>query len=265
MLSAGFRSFPRKREIQRSGTRLRGDERNVIAAVANEGAKKSCRKHTNRWKHAEHAEHAAHSNRKVALVIAILALFLFLLRDAGKERADRSDRRQCRGLEILVLLPGQDRAPNHDTHRHRTDETHCRSRLGSGDQSRDGETDRGLAKNRRTLRIRAGDPRRPQGTVAERAKEAEESRDTFLAKYHAYEIASATFQIGIVLASAAVITEIIALAWLAGLLGAGGLAVMVIGFFAPHVLHHYEFAPMIAPRQGGEEGGSGGAAVGRLA
>ena len=73
--------------------------------------------------------------------------------------------------------------------------------------------------------------------LAERAKEAEENRNTFLAKYHAYEIASAAFQIGIVLASAAVITEIIALAWLAGLLGAGGLAVMALGILAPHVLH----------------------------
>ena len=45
--------------------------------------------------------------------------------------------------------------------------------------------------------------------LAERAKEAEENRNTALAKYHAYEIASAAFQIGIVLASAAVITEII--------------------------------------------------------
>jgi len=40
-----------------------------------------------------------------------------------------------------------------------------------------------------------------------------------------------------VLASAAVITEIIVLAWLSGLLGAGGLAVMALGLFAPHVLH----------------------------
>jgi hypothetical protein len=40
-----------------------------------------------------------------------------------------------------------------------------------------------------------------------------------------------------VLASASVITEIVALAWLSGLLGAGGLAVMALGLFAPHVLH----------------------------
>ena len=73
--------------------------------------------------------------------------------------------------------------------------------------------------------------------LSHRAKEAEEGRNTFLEKYHAYEIASAAFQIGIVLASASVITEIVALAWLSGLLGAGGLAVMALGLFAPHVLH----------------------------
>ena len=42
--------------------------------------------------------------------------------------------------------------------------------------------------------------------LAERAKEAEEERDLALAHYHHYELASAAFQIGIVLASAAVIT-----------------------------------------------------------
>ena len=55
--------------------------------------------------------------------------------------------------------------------------------------------------------------------LAARAKVAEESRDLAMAKYHHYEVASAAFQIGIVLASAAVITEVIGLAWLPGLLG----------------------------------------------
>ena len=57
-----------------------------------------------------------------------------------------------------------------------------------------------------------------------------------MAKYHHYEIASAAFQIGIVLASAAVITSMIALAWFAGLLGVAGLGVLAFGLFAPHLL-----------------------------
>ncbi|MBV9971609.1 MAG: DUF4337 family protein, partial [Xanthobacteraceae bacterium] len=60
---------------------------------------------------------------------------------------------------------------------------------------------------------------------------------TKLAQYHNYELASAAFQIGIVLCSAAVITGMALLAWLAG--GAGVIGVGLIGFglFAPHLLH----------------------------
>jgi len=50
-----------------------------------------------------------------------------------------------------------------------------------------------------------------EGTIelAERAKEMEKKRDIAMAKYHHYEVASAAFQIGIVLASATVITGMI--------------------------------------------------------
>jgi len=73
--------------------------------------------------------------------------------------------------------------------------------------------------------------------LAERAKEAEGKRDLALAKYHHYELASAAFQIGIVLASAAVITGIVALAWLGGALGILGLGLTALGLFAPHAVH----------------------------
>jgi hypothetical protein len=66
---------------------------------------------------------------------------------------------------------------------------------------------------------------------------AEAKRDTALERYHHYEIASAAFQIGIVLASATVITGIIALSFLAAGLGVLGLVFTAIGFLAPHTLH----------------------------
>ena len=68
------------------------------------------------------------------------------------------------------------------------------------------------------------------------ATEEEEDRDVSTAKYHHYEIASAAFQIGIVLCSAAVITGIMALVWFAGGLGVVGIVVMALGLFAPHIL-----------------------------
>jgi hypothetical protein len=73
--------------------------------------------------------------------------------------------------------------------------------------------------------------------LAERAKEAEDKRDLALAKYHHYELSSAAFQVGIVLASAAVITGAVALAWLGGALGIIGLVLMALGLFAPHAVH----------------------------
>jgi hypothetical protein len=78
-----------------------------------------------------------------------------------------------------------------------------------------------------------------EGTVelAERAKEAEGKRDTAMARYHHYEVASAAFQIGIVLASAAVITGMLLLTWLAGGLTVLGLGFLAIGLFAPHAVH----------------------------
>jgi len=78
-----------------------------------------------------------------------------------------------------------------------------------------------------------------EGTVelAERAKEAEHHRDTALAKYHQFEVASAAFQIGIVLASAAVITGMLLLTWLAGGLAVVGLFFLTVGAYAPHAVH----------------------------
>lgn len=73
--------------------------------------------------------------------------------------------------------------------------------------------------------------------MSARAVEAEHRRDTAMSRYHNYEIASAAFQIGIVLASAEVITGMIVLAWLSGGLGVIGLLFTFIGLFAPHAIH----------------------------
>jgi hypothetical protein len=71
--------------------------------------------------------------------------------------------------------------------------------------------------------------------LARRALEMEKARDKELNKYHYFEFASAALQIGIVLCSAAVITSIMLLVWLAGGLGIVGLGFMAMAFFFPHV------------------------------
>ena len=71
----------------------------------------------------------------------------------------------------------------------------------------------------------------------QQAKHAEEARDHALARYHHFEISSAAFQIGIVLASATIITGIMALAWLSAGVGVIGLILMGIGLLAPEAVH----------------------------
>jgi hypothetical protein len=85
------------------------------------------------------------------------------------------------------------------------------------------------------------EPEVQEGTVelAERAKMAEKNRDAALARYHHYEIASAAIQIGIVLASATIITGVIVLAWIAVGLGSIGVLFLAIGLFAPHAIHMF--------------------------
>ena len=73
--------------------------------------------------------------------------------------------------------------------------------------------------------------------LSARAIAAEKKRDDSLTRYHHYEIASAALQIGIVLASASVITGMIVLAFTAGGLGLLGIAIMGLGLFRPELLH----------------------------
>jgi hypothetical protein len=82
------------------------------------------------------------------------------------------------------------------------------------------------------------DPKAGNGRkeLEEKAKDAESERDVSMAKYHHYELASAAFQVGIVLGSAAVITGMVALAWIAGALGALGCVLTLLGLYAPHAV-----------------------------
>ena len=68
-------------------------------------------------------------------------------------------------------------------------------------------------------------------------KKAEEKRDKSLAAYHHYETASAAVQIAIVLASAEVITSVIALGWASAALGVVAVVFCVIGYFWPMSVH----------------------------
>jgi hypothetical protein len=72
--------------------------------------------------------------------------------------------------------------------------------------------------------------------LAARAKKSEKKRDQAMTKYHHFEISSAAFQIAIVLASASIVANLMALVWVSAAAGGIGLAIMGFGQFAPNAL-----------------------------
>ena len=73
--------------------------------------------------------------------------------------------------------------------------------------------------------------------LSHKAKTAEKKRDQALAAYHLFEYGAAALQLAIVLASAAVVTGAMILAWFAGGLGLIGGSFGLLGWFAPTLLH----------------------------
>jgi len=186
--------------------------------------------------HAEHAEHAAHSNKNVALLIAVLALFLAFSETLGKSSQTSAITYNVATNDLWSFFQAK-------TIRSTVLTTAAEQAQVEADRTTDADSKAKLAKLvegwKKTVARYNDEPETGEGRkqLAERAKEAEEKRELALARYHQYEFASAAFQIGIVLASSAVITGIVALAYLAASVGIGGLGFMALGLWFPHALH----------------------------
>ena len=185
---------------------------------------------------AENAEHAAGANKQIALLIAIMALFLSLSEMLGKSAnteaitlnikvSDTWNFFQAKNIRRTVVLSA-------------AEEMKVQA-IRVGDTASKAAMDKQIDEWQKTAARYRSEPETREGTteLAQRAMEAEHERDTALAQYHNYEIASAAFQIGIVLCSAAVITGMFLLVWVAGGVAILGVAFTALGLFAPHALH----------------------------
>ena len=185
--------------------------------------------------HAEHVEHAAHSNKKIALLISVLALFLAFSETLGKSAQTKAITDnvatndtwsffQAKAIRISVLT------------------TAIEQMQVQTEWVTDADTKARLQKRiedwKKTVARYEDDPSTGEGRkqLMAKARALENDRELAMARYHNFEFASAAFQIGIVLASAAVITGMMWLALLSGLVGVGGLGFMAIGLWAPHAL-----------------------------
>jgi hypothetical protein len=185
---------------------------------------------------AEHAEHAAASNKKVALLISVLALFLAFSETLGKAAQTDAISYNVEASNLWAFF----QAKTIRMTAVRTAADAAQIELASiNDPAVKAAKEKQIEAWRKDAARYDSEPETQEGRreLAGRAKKAEEKRDTSMAKYHHFELASAAYQIGIVLASATVITGMIILSYAAGALGLIGLVFMGIGVFAPHAVH----------------------------
>jgi hypothetical protein len=176
-------------------------------------------------------------DKKIALLIAVLALFLALAETGAKKATHHSTAKNietsdlynfyqakkarstfyetaAKGLEIVAPTIADEKAKE-----------------SAGKQ---------IAAWKQKVADFEHDPKNPEDSlekIQERARHTSEERELSNLKLEHYEIAAGAIQIAIVLASAAIITAVPVLAWIAGLLGIGGTVLMAFGYFAPHFLH----------------------------
>ena len=186
--------------------------------------------------HAEHANHASGENKKIALLIAVIALCLALSETLGKGAQTESIFENVESSNLWAFF--QAKSIRRTTVQTQADQAKLALRQTT-DEAAKAALQKQIDDWQKTAARYRSEPETGEGQdqLAERAKHAEHERDLALAKYHHFELASAAFQIAIVLASATIITGMIVLAWISGLLALAGIGVTAIGIFAPHALH----------------------------
>jgi hypothetical protein len=180
--------------------------------------------------------HVEGSNKTVALLISVLALFLAFGETLAKSAQTSAISDNVEASNLWAFFQAKT-----------VRQTVVRTAIEQAELSREANpeappsdaTGKRLDGWNKTVARWESEPETGEGRkeLSAHAKEAEHRRDLALARYHHYEIGSAAFQIGIVLASAMVITGIAALAWAGAALGVAGVIMLAIGLFAPHAVH----------------------------
>ncbi len=174
-----------------------------------------------------HADHGG--NKGIALLISVLALVLAFSETLGKSAQTAGLAYNIEASNLWAFF--QAKTIRQTVLRTAAEEMEAASPADAAKKQ--------IGKWRDTAQRYQSEPETGEGRdqLAARAKEAEKKRDRSMAAYHHYELASAAVQIAIVLASASIIAEIIALAWVGAALGALGVVFCVIGFFFPTAVH----------------------------
>ncbi len=168
-------------------------------------------------------------NKSIALLISVLALVLAFSETLGKASQTLALSYNIEASNLWAFF--QAKTIRQTTLRTAAEQTEV---LAANENSK-----KQVDAWRKTAQRYQNEPETNEGRdqLVARAREAEKKRDLSMASYHHYELASAAVQIAIVLASASIITGMVALVWAAGVLGLIGIAFCLIGFFFPTAVH----------------------------
>ena len=175
-------------------------------------------------------------NKKIALLIAVIALFLAFSETLGKSA-------QTMGIELNIKASDTWNFFQAKTIRQTSLRTAAEAMTLQLDGLAEPTAKAAMTKQidawRATAARYESDPKDKDGRreLMAQAKQYELDRDTAMARYHNYEFGSAAFQIGIVLASAAVITGMILLVYASIGVALIGIMFSAMGLFAPNVPH----------------------------
>jgi hypothetical protein len=176
-----------------------------------------------------HVQDEHGGNKRIALLIAVLALILAFAETLGKGAQTAALAYNIEASNLWAFF--QAKTIRQTVLRTAAEEAEA----GAATEAQKKQA----AKWKDTAQRYQSEPETGEGReqLAARAKQAEKKRDQSMAAYHHYESASAAVQIAIVLASASIIAEIAALAWVGAALGVLAVAFCVIGFFFPGAVH----------------------------
>ncbi|MEI6986131.1 MAG: DUF4337 domain-containing protein [Rhodospirillaceae bacterium] len=192
--------------------------------------------------HHEHSEHTAHggehgtSNKGIAILIAVLAALLALVDSGGKGAQNEQVTRNIEASDTWAFY----QAKTIRSTVLRSSATMLEAVVPDGlTPEKKAKVDKTLAEWKDTADRYDSDPKSNEGRkeLSERAKRLTLERDHAGYAYHNFEYGAAALQLGIVLASASVITAMPLLAAVAVVLGVTGTLMGVLGWYAPELLH----------------------------
>lgn len=184
----------------------------------------------------ERVHEAGHSNNKrVAILIAILAALLAITEMGAKNAATHYTSKQIEAANLWSFY--QAKTIRLTTVRVPAEAMQAIGPEAFGDRSEN--VSQQIKRWRETGDRYESEPSTGEGRkeLSAKARETEHERDRALSRLHLFEVASAGFQIAIVLASASVITGALLLVFCAGGLGTAALLLSLIGWFAPTLVH----------------------------